>query len=66
MMTPEQRKQWIDGASYDELRECWQLSPFGSDWGRGEVGEYFREVMAKKCWERQTARRESRDYKRGN
>ena len=46
-MTPEQ-KQWIDGASYEELLAKWRFLPSGSPWFEGETGDYFGQVLAAK------------------
>jgi hypothetical protein len=41
-------KHWIDHASYEELLERWRNAPVGSPWFRGEVGQYYKEVMGKR------------------
>ncbi len=40
-MTNEQRKDWIDQASYEELLRKWRNSPTGDVWFAGEIGDYY-------------------------
>jgi len=47
-MTTEECRKWIDNASYEELLRKWRFSPAGSPLFRGEVGEYYKEVMFRK------------------
>ena len=47
-MTDEERKKWIDGASYSELLSKWRYAPAGDPFFRGEVGGYYQEQMTKK------------------
>ena len=44
----KRRKAWIDGADYDALLQCWRFAPVGSPLFQGEVGDYYRKVMAEK------------------
>lgn len=46
-MTVEQ-KEWIDNASYEQLLSRWRFAPVGSPWFQGEVGDYYKQVMARK------------------
>jgi hypothetical protein len=48
LMTTEQMIQWIDNASYEQLLTKWRFSPIGDPFFVGEVGEHFKNVMAKK------------------
>lgn len=42
------RKEWIDGATYEDLLARWRFSDAGSPWFVGEVGEYYQEVMKRR------------------
>ena len=50
MMT-DQMKAWIDGASYEALLRRWRNAPGGSPWFQGEVGDYYKQVMAQRMTE---------------
>ncbi len=47
-MSPDEMKQWIDNASYESLLERWRNAPAGSPWFRGEMGDYYANVMREK------------------
>jgi len=47
-MNKEQRKKWIDNATYEELLSRWRFAPAGSPWFQGEIGEYYAKVMEEK------------------
>jgi hypothetical protein len=47
-MTSEEMKKQIDNMTYEKLLSCWRYAPTGSPYFRGEVGEYYKEVMKKK------------------
>jgi len=47
-MNKEQRKKWIDNATYEELLSRWRFSPAGSAWFQGEIGDYYQKVMKEK------------------
>lgn len=47
-MTIDERKKWIDNASYEELLTKWRFAPAGSPWFQGEIGIYFDEVIRKR------------------
>jgi len=44
-VTPEQMKEWIDGATYAELLSKWRFAKVGSPWFQGEIGKYYSKVM---------------------
>lgn len=44
-LTPE-RKQHIDGLSYDQLLSRWRFAPVGDKWFQGETGDYWGKRMA--------------------
>lgn len=48
IMTIDEMKQWIDGASYEQLLHRWRFSPTGSPWFQGEIGAYYKKVMFSK------------------
>ena len=45
IMTKEQMKTWIDGASYEQLLARWRNAPIGSTWFQGDIGEHYEHVM---------------------
>ena len=45
---PEDKKNWIDNASYESLLNKWRFAPAGSEWFQGEIGEYYQKVMFRK------------------
>lgn len=47
-MKPQHMKDWIDNASYESLLSRWRFASAGSPWFQGEVGQYYKEIMAKK------------------
>lgn len=47
-MTNEEMKNWIDNASYYSLLAKWRSSPSGSPFFQGEIGQYYKEVLARK------------------
>ncbi len=47
-MTKEERKKWIDNASYEDLLRRWRFASAGSPWFQGEIGIYFEKIMMKK------------------
>ena len=47
-MTTEEMKNWIDKASYEQLLERWRFAPVGAPLFRGEIGSYYRKVIAKR------------------
>ncbi len=47
-MTDNERKKWIDSASYEQLLSRWRLAPLGDPMFQGEVGDYYREVLSRK------------------
>ena len=47
-MTPDEMKQWIDGASYQELLQKWRFAPAGDPFFVGEVGDYYVAKLAEK------------------
>jgi hypothetical protein len=48
LLTTEEMKKWIDGASYKQLLELWRFAPVGSPFFEGELGDYYAEVMKRK------------------
>lgn len=48
MQTEEQRRAWIDAASYRDLLAKWRHEPIGSPWFEGALGIYFQEALNKK------------------
>ena len=46
-MTDDERKYWIDNASYGALLSKWRFSKTGNPFFEGEVGDYYAKVM--KC-----------------
>jgi len=46
-MTDDERKYWIDNASYRELLSRWRFARSGNPFFEGEVGDYYAKVM--KC-----------------
>jgi hypothetical protein len=47
-MTNEERKAWIDQASYPELLYNWRFEPSGSPWFEGELGQYYKKMLLEK------------------
>ena len=47
-MTQQERRDWIDNASYEQLLSRWRNAPVGSPFFTGEMGYYYRDVMARK------------------
>jgi len=47
-MDINQRKKWIDGATYEELLRRWRFAPAGSLWFQGEIGVYYAKAMNEK------------------
>lgn len=48
MSTEELMKEWIDNASYEDLLRRWRNAPAGDPYFQGEMGGYYREVLAKR------------------
>jgi hypothetical protein len=44
----EQIKNWIDGASYEQLLSKWRHAALGDTMFQGETGEYYSKVMFRK------------------
>lgn len=45
----EQMFDWIDNASYYDLKRKWKFDSVGSPWfAHGEMGNYFEQVMKNK------------------
>lgn len=44
----ERIKEWIDGASYEQLLSKWRYSPIGDPMLQGEAGEYYSKIMFQK------------------
>lgn len=44
----ERIKQWIDGASYEQLLSKWRYAPIGDMMLQGETGEYYSKIMFQK------------------
>jgi len=64
-MTTEEMKAWIDGASYEALLRRWRNAPGGSPWFQGEVGEYYKSVMARRQAEADAWKKERRNWRMG-
>lgn len=47
-MTNEERIEWIQNASFEDLLYKWRFEPPGSPWFAGEVGNYFTKVIGLK------------------
>lgn len=47
-MIPQDKKDWIDSASYERLLSKWRFEPNGSPWFQGDVGIYFEKVLKEK------------------
>lgn len=47
-MTNNERKQWIDNATYEELLKLWRHEPMGSPWFTLDIGDYFADKMFSK------------------
>lgn len=41
-------KQWIDGASYEELLRRWRHAPVGDPIFQDELGEHYKATLAEK------------------
>ena len=48
MLTHQEMKTWIDGATYKELLDKWRYTGIGEPFFRGETGRYYKKVMAEK------------------
>jgi hypothetical protein len=46
-MRPED-KQWIDGATYEQLLQRWRFAPTGDEMFQDDTGDYYQRVMAKR------------------
>lgn len=44
-MNDQERKEWIDSASYEELLRRWRHAPVGDPMFQGEVGNHYKDVM---------------------
>ena len=44
----KRRKSWIDNADYEALLQSWRFAPVGSPLFQGEVGDYYKKIMAEK------------------
>lgn len=42
-------KAWIDNSSYEELLKKWRFAPIGDPMFQGELGDYYKKVMAEKA-----------------
>lgn len=47
-MNDAEMREWIDNASYEELLRHWRFALGGDPFFRGEVGNYYADVMARK------------------
>ena len=47
-MTKKEMKDWIDGATYEDMLTRWRWAPSGSPWFQGEIGKYFELIMSQK------------------
>ena len=47
-MTDDEKKRWIDAASYTQLLSKWRNAPAGDPFFMGEIGEYYSKIMAEK------------------
>lgn len=47
-MTEEERKAWIDAATYEDLLRVWRFDPTPSPWFDGEIGKHFSRVIEEK------------------
>ena len=48
MTTEDEMKQWIDGASYEQLLSKWRFAPSGDPIFQRPMGDYYKEVMDRK------------------
>lgn len=48
LVTDAQRREWIDGASYEELLRKWRFATTGDPFFRDEIGVYYSQTMARK------------------
>jgi len=48
MSVPQNMKDWIDNASYEELLSKWRFAPIGDLFFQGEIGNYYSKKMAEK------------------
>ena len=44
-MTIEEMKAWIDEATIEQLLEKWRFAPAGDPMFKGEIGDYYDQVM---------------------
>jgi hypothetical protein len=44
-MNPQEMRDWIDQASYEELLRKWRFAPAGDPFFRGEIGDYYSKIM---------------------
>ena len=44
----EEKKRWIDNASYEELLRKWRFAPAGDPFFSGEVGDYYVQKLKEK------------------
>lgn len=44
-MTNEERRAWINGATYEQLLAKWRFAPPGDPFFEGDLGDHFRKVM---------------------
>lgn len=44
----DKTKEWIDGASYEDLLRRWRFSALGDSMFQGVTGKYYSDVMFKK------------------
>jgi hypothetical protein len=47
-MDRKQMREWIDGATYEELLSRWRFAPAGDPMFCGEIGDYYTEVIRRK------------------
>ncbi len=47
-MTDKERIAWIDNAPYEQLLSKWRNAPAGSPFFQGEIGKYYKKVMAER------------------
>jgi hypothetical protein len=45
---PQELKDWIDNASYEQLLFKWRFAPAGSPYFQGATGDYYSKVLAQK------------------
>lgn len=44
----EERKRWIDNASYGQLLSRWRFAPAGDPFFQREIGKYYSKVLSEK------------------